>query len=666
MTKWIRWIGLVAFVVIIAGSIIAWLLFADDAIEGGIKKGAGSANGAQVDIQEFEIALFPFGFELENMAFTDPEKPSHNSIEFDRAALDIDFVQLLLGRLIINEVAFTGVRFDTERATPGEVFAKADSEAEQSDDGSAFDMVSLPTADELMAQVDALKTVEQARQLAQTWQQVQSSVPQAFEKLPNEQRLADYDKRVQRLKAMQINSLADAQQLRQEIGDMQSEIGTDVLAFAQAKVELETAKAQLNRDWQALQQAPDEDWQAIREQYSFDQNGLNNATRLLLGDEVADKMTMLQNKYERAKPIIEWIVTRMPEGGTGEEAVALGRYVNFPIEQPLPSFLLKQATFSIELSDGTYFAELTELTNDQSVRDIATQFVLSAGDQTDFASMELAAVFDRRAGIDDQINVAANGWQVPATTLIDQPILAGSYQEGGATVNASWQRSEKGWALTGQGAFPGDGFTWQGDWATRADRAIDRVDAVELNIAMRSENGALSTDIDSNLDDALAGIVDEELKAGLATLEDKVRQRLQGEIDARRAPYDEGIAQLTDWENTWQTKRSEFEQRVEAQLEALKEQAQGFIDGKRQQLEDEAAKAKAEADRIKAEAEEKVRQEREAAEQRLQAERDRIEAERRAAEEAAEAERRAAEERAKKEAEDKLKDAVDGVKLPGF
>lgn len=666
MTKWIRWIGLVAFIVIIAGSFVAWLLFADDAIEGGIKKGAGSANGAQVDIQEFEIALFPFGFELENMAFTDPEKPSHNSIEFDRAALDIDFVQLLLGRLIINEVAFTGVRFDTERAAPGEVFVKDDSDTEQVDEGSAFDMVSLPTADELMAQVDALKTVERARQLGETWQQVQASVPQAFAQLPDEARLANYDERVQRLQAMQIDSLADAQQLRQEISEMQGEIGSDVLAFAQAKVELETAKAQLNRDWQALQQAPDEDWQAIRDQYSFDQNGLNNATRLLLGDEVADKMTLLQDKYQRAKPIVEWMLARMPEGGAGEDAVALGRYVNFPIEQPLPSFLLKQATFSIELADGTYFAELTELTNDQSVRDIATEFVLSAGEQSDFASMELAAIFDRRAGIDDQINVIANGWQVPATTLIDQPILAGSYQAGGATVNANWQRDENGWELSGQGAFPGAGFAWQGDWAGRASQAIDRVDTVELNIAMRSENGALSSQIGSNLDDALAGIVDEELKAGLATLEDKVRQRLQGEIDARRAPYDDGIAQLTDWEGTWQAQRSEFEQRVEAQLEALKTQAQGFIDGKRQQLEDEAAKLKAEADRIKAQAEAQARQEREAAEQRLQAERDRLDAERRAAEEAAEAERRAAEERAKKEAEDKLKDAVDGVKLPGF
>ncbi|WP_119396082.1 TIGR03545 family protein [Salinibius halmophilus] len=658
MTKWIRWIGLVAFVVLIVGTGIAWYLFADDVIEGGIKKGASSANGAQVDIAEFEIALFPFGFELENMAFTDPEKPTHNSIEFDRAALDIDFIQLLLGRLIINEVAFTGVRFDTQRPSPGEVYAKAARSDEQSE-SSAFDMISLPTADQLLAEVEALKTVEQAQQLAATWQQVQVSVPQAFEALPDQARLQAYDERVDRLKAMQIESLEDAQQLRSEIEAMQGEIGSDVLAFAQAKVEIETAKAQLNRDWQALQDAPNEDWQAIRSEYSFDQNGLNNATRLLLGDEIANRMVTLQQRYQQAKPIIEWIVARMPEGGSGEDAIELGRFVSFPVEQPLPSFLLKQATFSIELSDGTYFAELTELTNDQTVRGRATELVLRAGEQTDFASMNLTANFDRRDGINDSIRLQAEGWQVPATTLIDQPILAGSYQAGGAQLQANWQRSDNGWQLDGAGSFPGSGFAWQGDWADRAERAVQRVDSVELSLSMAQTQGELETNIGSNLDDALSGIVQEEVAAGLAALESKVRERLQAEIAARRAPYDEGIAQLTDWETRWQNERQAFETRVEEQLEALKQQAQGFIDGQRQQLEDAANAAREEA-------EERLRQEREAAQQRLQAEQERLEAERRAAEEKAEAERRAAEERAKQEAQDKLKDAVDGVKLPGF
>lgn len=635
MKHWIRWLGLVAFVLLVVITAGVWYFIADDAIEAGIKKGASSANGAQVDIGEFEIGLLPFGFVIENMQFTDPANPARNTIEFERAVLDIDFTQLLLGRLIINDVSVIGVKLDSERQTPGRVNRQATSE-DESEVPSLFDQIALPTSERLMAEVSNLETVRQGEQLAVTWQQAQARVGDAIAQLPDQARIDTYDARIERLRATSVDSLESAMALQEEVVQMQAEISDDVLAFAQARIAIATAKAQLERDWQALQAAPSKDWQAMRQAYQLNQQGLENATRLLLGEEMLASIQSVEQSYQQAKPIIEWVLARMPEGGN---EAPTGRFITFPSEYPLPSFLLKQASFDIALDSGRYQARLSELTNNQNIRNQATTFSLQASEQAQVGSVTVEAVFDRRDGIDDQISLRTQDWQVPKTQLLDQALLSAYYQDGGGNITGLWQRDESGWQLRGEGRFASEGFVLGGDetWVGRVQQALDQADQASLSLTVSEQQGELSTRIDSNLDDALIGVVNEEVDAALAQAQAEVQAKLNEEIARRRAPYDQGLAQLNDWQAQWDRERQRFESRVEAQLKAIADQTRDYIERQRQQLEAAAAQAQREA------------------QERLDAERQRIEAQRRAREEAA-----------RKEAEQTLKDALDGANLPGF
>jgi competence protein ComGC len=61
MKRWIRWQGLLAFVVVIVLVAVFWFFFVDNIVKNNIEKYGSKAVGAKVEVKEADLSLIPFG-----------------------------------------------------------------------------------------------------------------------------------------------------------------------------------------------------------------------------------------------------------------------------------------------------------------------------------------------------------------------------------------------------------------------------------------------------------------------------------------------------------------------------------------------------------------------------------------------------------------------------
>ncbi|MHC4658955.1 MAG: DUF2062 domain-containing protein, partial [Planctomycetota bacterium] len=120
-TKIIRKAGAVLALLFLAVSAFAITLLKDEAVKGYVVTKMTQANGAEVNLDE--LKLYPLGgaVSASGLQMTDPEKPQKNQVSVAKAAADISVYSLLVGKLVMDDVQVSDVRFDQSRAMPGKV-----------------------------------------------------------------------------------------------------------------------------------------------------------------------------------------------------------------------------------------------------------------------------------------------------------------------------------------------------------------------------------------------------------------------------------------------------------------------------------------------------------------------------------------------------------------
>jgi len=120
-TKIIRKAGAIVALLFLAVSALAITLLKDEAIKDYVVTKMTQANGAEVNLDE--LKLYPLGgaVSASGLQMTDPEKPQKNQVSVAKAAADISVYNLLVGKLVMDDVQVSDVRFDQSRAMPGKV-----------------------------------------------------------------------------------------------------------------------------------------------------------------------------------------------------------------------------------------------------------------------------------------------------------------------------------------------------------------------------------------------------------------------------------------------------------------------------------------------------------------------------------------------------------------
>jgi len=119
-TKIIRKAGVAIAIVILGGSAIAMHFVKDNMVKNYAAKTMTKANGAEVNLENLDLSLGG-SVSVGGIQVTDPNKPENNQVAIDKIAADASIYDLLLGRLVMQNVEVSNVRFDEKRAVPGEI-----------------------------------------------------------------------------------------------------------------------------------------------------------------------------------------------------------------------------------------------------------------------------------------------------------------------------------------------------------------------------------------------------------------------------------------------------------------------------------------------------------------------------------------------------------------
>lgn len=627
--KIFRWGGLVGFVVVLTLLLVVGLLFIDNWVKSGLEKGGTSVNRAEVNVRSVNLTLSPLGFDVHGVQITDINNPSRNAFELDEARLEVNLPQLFLGRINIDDLIVDGMRTNTERQRPGRVLPVAESEGpglvdQARDQATArLDAIrgELPDAQTVGREAVA-QTRSEALQAQQNIDAALTRAQQAVNDLPGQDDLNDYDRRISSLRNRNINSLDAIRSVQSDLNALLEQVATDQLRIAEARQAANNAVSTSQDSLQAVLAAPARDWAAFREAYPLNQESAVRAGRLLLGEEIFDRVDQVQGIYRQVSPWLDRLLPDREEAEAGPERLA-GRFVRYAHPNPRPNFLLNNGRIGFEADGWPWALQVNDVTGQQRLTNRPVTLRLNRGERED-AGMLITGNLDRRGEQrEDTFTLAGRNLGFSSRSL-EMGGANVDWNPGRVDLNGNFTVVDN--ALSGRLAlsFDGSRFTvpGSGQVATLLDRALSDVTQFEVAVLVggrvNSPSLQITSDLDNRLSDAIGRILREEYDRWLAV----AREALDAEVARLREPVDAGLQQVRERRDQVEQRADEFQTQVVDRIEQL-----------RRDLE-------AERNRLT---------------EQLDAERRRLEEERRRAEEAA-----------RRQAEDAARESLQGIRVPGF
>lgn len=120
-TKYIRKPGVALAVLLLAVFLIATTVIKDSTIKDYASGAMTQANGAEVSLDDLDLSALTGAVSVSGINVTDPENPNNNQLTIDKVATDASVYNLLLGRVVMEEVNVSNVKFNQKRTAPGKV-----------------------------------------------------------------------------------------------------------------------------------------------------------------------------------------------------------------------------------------------------------------------------------------------------------------------------------------------------------------------------------------------------------------------------------------------------------------------------------------------------------------------------------------------------------------
>jgi len=131
--KYVRKVGVVLAVLLVGGFFAASHFLQNTAIKGYATDTLTRANGAEVDLEDLAVSILGGSASAAGLQVTDAQKPAQNQVAVEKIAADASVLDLLLGRLVLENVELSGVAFNQPRETPGKVLEAPAKEEEPFD-----------------------------------------------------------------------------------------------------------------------------------------------------------------------------------------------------------------------------------------------------------------------------------------------------------------------------------------------------------------------------------------------------------------------------------------------------------------------------------------------------------------------------------------------------
>ena len=578
MRRWIRWQGLVAFIVVVVCVSLLWFVFVDVAAEK-IIEGAGTRIvGAKVELDEADVQLFPFGITLRGLQITNPQEPMTNAVEIARIAGLLDAVELLRRKTIIEEMSMEGVRFNTARKSSGAI--RGGRKAEKSEKfslkrilGTDLPSFVLPKAEEILAK-EKLQSVELAKTLQKEIQMEQKEWTEEIAELPGERRIKEYEDRIEKLKEMRKTGPEAILRTAAELNKLKQDIESDLNTVKKAKQNFQATMGLFEERLAQAQRAPLEDARRLASKYSLDSQGLVNLTRLLFGPRIAIWLERGLDWHQRLEPLYERV--KKDHGGDAEVVKPLrgkGVEVRFREYNPLPDFLITRLKASVSAQGGDVEGRIENITPDQDILGKPLTFLFSGAKLGLLQSLRLDGTLDHvsRLTTSDRVHLKVRGYQVEQLTLTETDDFSVNLAKGLADLDLSSIVSNGAIATDFAAAVKSaklevDIPAESGPVARAISSTLRGVSSFSLDAKVSGNLDDYTMKLSSDLDRIVKDRVSAELKDQVAKLE----KDLRAEISARASgPIQQAKSSLGDFAPLGDELERRLQDFISLQKEAL-------------------------------------------------------------------------------------------------
>lgn len=174
-SKVIRKAGVVLAVVVLAVSAAAVILTKNNVAKDYAADVMTQANGAEVNLESLDLSLLTGAVSASKIQVTDANKPQNNQVAIGTIASDTSLYDLFLGRLVMENVEVSNVRFDQKRSAPGKVV-----ETEGEKEPSVFDPCDYETGTSEISKLESY--FKDAKALKEKLKKARKWLPKAKEK----------------------------------------------------------------------------------------------------------------------------------------------------------------------------------------------------------------------------------------------------------------------------------------------------------------------------------------------------------------------------------------------------------------------------------------------------------------------------------------------------
>ena len=347
--KWVAGFFVLLFVV--------YFVFANSIIKAVLESKLGESYGAEVNIDDFDHTLFPTTVTITGISLTNPTKPSHNQVFVGTANADVELAPLLKDQVIVNNLNLLEVQFDTERASPGDVY-RVPERSLSFDEIKTKAKDAVPSVDELLAR-NPLKTTAAVEQARATYETYGEGLKADYEALPDKSRIDYYKAQVEQLKNTDFKDPQALVQAKSAFDKLKEEMMADKAMISDFTEKASTAKTALSESVQALKNAPKEDYALLKGVIAGDQAALSQVTYFVFGDKAAEYTEYLMAAMQIVMPLIQ--------GEEKSEAPA-----------DIPSILVKEANVSVLWQNESITSKWNNITNVHEVFGNPTTFTIEA------------------------------------------------------------------------------------------------------------------------------------------------------------------------------------------------------------------------------------------------------------------------------------------------
>lgn len=624
MKKWIRWSGLVGFIVVSALIVLFWIFAAGPLTKLAIEKFGTDALGAKVDVADVAFGFDPLTITVSGVQMTDKDSPMENIVSFDSAVANIEPFPLLLGKAIIPQLTLDGVATVTPRSVSGAIKKSkpkekkkdetdsklASTEKKEADVSSSSD--ALPDADDILAR-EPLLTEQRGKAFEEAYKSHSKAIEDATDNLPTSKDFKQYEVRLNEILKGKFKSVDDFKRRKKALDDLKTQFKNDKKAIADAKKAIKEGKSDLKKKFKALKSAPGEDFDNIKGKYTLDQAGASNLTALLFGDDAGGYADTTLEYYEKIRPLLVDEEAKAEKQALKEKRLE-GRFIHFATDHPLPDFWIKTLRFTMSLpamneqtgSMGEMAVEVLDITHQQDVINRPTLVNAQGVNLKNIQAIIFNGIIDHRASPGkDSFTLTVKDWQIATAKLG----LAGLVLDSSLLdINAIGQMVSGDIDATGQALFNQSEFS-SNDRTVLAKElvlALKSIDTFTVNTSAKGEFDDPKVRINSDLDRQLSDAFDARIKQKQKDFEEKLKKGIEKKLLSFTGDYEEKLKDLNLTEGSLSEKGKALEDLAKAEISSYEDQLKAEAKAKEKA---EKARLKAKADAEKARLKEKAKKE---------------------------------------------------------